>query len=233
MNSSHDKHATDRNVPSPGIWSWGWPLAVIAGLLILGLVLWTAGDENERETTATMGELETSPEVAADGEPLEPGAGTVGTEEGVLDYNLEGGAVETEPAGERAPTSDLDSSVGTAGEVPSESLEDAETIFQGDVESYLGQEVVVRGEVNDVLSPSAFLLDSDGMIGGDEVLVVHPAAAGEPEPIAAGQEIVVRGTLQRFDLEELRRQTGASLDESMLEAYEGDFVIMASPLPPH
>src|SRR5687768_3622026 len=112
MNPSRHTHSTDRNVPSPGVWSWGWPLAVIAGLLILGLILWKAGDDEERATTATMGELETVPERAAQPEDLEAGEGAVGMEEGVADYNLEGAIVETEPEAGTEPTSDIDTSVG-------------------------------------------------------------------------------------------------------------------------
>ncbi|MDP9006876.1 MAG: hypothetical protein M3N15_08175 [Actinomycetota bacterium] len=86
---------------------------------------------------------------------------------------------------------------------------------------FIGDEVVVSGEVIDVLSPSIFRLA--GPLEGQSVLVV---SAG-PEQVIEDHVVKVTGRIDDLDVLFLERELGRDLDDEVLEPFEGEGVIVA------
>ena len=82
---------------------------------------------------------------------------------------------------------------------------------------YVGQEVTVVGEVDEVLSPQAFALDEDSMLEGgidNDVLVFYPKSS-ELAPLDdawLNDEVRVTGTVGRMTTTEIEREVGWDLD---------------------
>ena len=86
---------------------------------------------------------------------------------------------------------------------------------------FIGDEVVVSGEVIDVLSPSIFRLA--GPLEGQSVLVV----TARPEQVIEDHVVKVTGRIDDLDVLFLERELGRDLDDEVLEPFEGEGVIVA------
>ena len=86
-----------------------------------------------------------------------------------------------------------------------------------DADRYMGQEVTVVGEVDEVLSPQAFALDEDSMLEGgidNDLLVFYPKSA-ELAPLDdawLNDGVRVTGTVGRMTVTEIEREVGWDLD---------------------
>jgi hypothetical protein len=102
---------------------------------------------------------------------------------------------------------------------------DGEPQLYGDVvrepARFIGEEVVVSGEVIDVLAPSIFRLA--GPLEGESILVV-PAG---PEEVAEDHVVKVTGRIDDLDVLFLERELGRDLDDEVLEPFEDEAVIVA------
>ena len=82
---------------------------------------------------------------------------------------------------------------------------------------YMGQEVTVVGEVDEVLSPQAFALDEDSLLEGgidNDLLVFYPKSA-ELAPLDdawLNDGVRVTGTVGRMTVTEIEREIGWDLD---------------------
>jgi hypothetical protein len=85
------------------------------------------------------------------------------------------------------------------------------------MERYVGQEVTVIGEVDEVLSPQAFTLDEEAILAAgidNDVLVFYPKSA-ELAPLDDAwlkDEVRVTGTVGRMTVTEIEREVGWDLD---------------------
>lgn len=86
---------------------------------------------------------------------------------------------------------------------------------------FIGEEVVVSGEVIDVLTPSIFRLA--GPLEGESILVV-PAG---PEKVAEDHVVKVTGRIDDLDVLFLERELGRDLDDEVLKPFEDEAVIVA------
>jgi len=89
--------------------------------------------------------------------------------------------------------------------------------------TYVGNFVQVRGEVDQILSPAAFVLRqvTDGTTRGVDIIVIHL-----PEDVANGELseeslALVQGQLVRFSVDALASFVGADHQSQELEKFEG------------
>ena len=85
------------------------------------------------------------------------------------------------------------------------------------LDRYQGQEVTVRGEVNEVLSPMAFELDEDSPLTAgvdNDVLVIFPKAyaLADLDDKWLNDEVRVIGTVGKMSVIEVEREIGWDLD---------------------
>ena len=91
-----------------------------------------------------------------------------------------------------------------------------------DADRYVGQEITVAGEVDEVLSPMAFALDEDAPFQGgvdNDLLVFYPKSSelADLDDQWLNDEVHVTGTLGKMSVIEVEREVGWDLD-SKLEA---------------
>lgn len=115
---------------------------------------------------------------------------------------------ETQPAPEAGRPSDAAPAANTGMKV--------EDLVK-DADRYLGQEVTVIGEVDEVLSPQAFALDEDSLLEGgidNDLLVFYPKAS-ELAPLDdawLNDSVRVTGTVGKMTVTEIEREVGWDLD---------------------
>lgn len=98
---------------------------------------------------------------------------------------------------------------------------------------FMGQRVKVLALVNNNVNTHAMVVDQDDSIMGDEVLVVSKNAL---EPVGGGggdvlfnegNDVVVTGTVGRFDRQQLEQQLGVPLDPDTFARWNGRPYIVA------
>jgi len=125
----------------------------------------------------------------------------------------------TEPMEDTAVAPDYD-----AQEASNVTLSDVAT----ETENYIGQEVTVRGEIEETLQDGVFLMDEEALFGGEDVLVMN---FDEPELLPADMpEVQVTGMVTEFVLADVEREYGIDLDPELYVDYETKPVIMAASL---
>lgn len=95
------------------------------------------------------------------------------------------------------------------------------------LDTYLGQTVTIREEVQEVVGDYAFSLDEDQLFGGEEVLIIN--ASGLPVDLVDGDDtdVQVTGEVQELILADLEREYGFDLDDELFVDYEQQPVIIA------
>lgn len=94
-----------------------------------------------------------------------------------------------------------------------------------DPRAYIGRTVTVRGEVDDLVGPRAFMLEDGDLFFDDELLVV--SAGRLPRLVEGEGEVRVTGQVRRFNRAEVEDELGIRLDERPFADYEGRPVIVA------
>lgn len=121
-------------------------------------------------------------------------------------------------------------SIGIVASDPNVTAEDLPTVAPM---TYLGQIVRAEGEIQEVLSPSAFVLSrNDGArADGNEILVIYRAVdlAGPSQP-DEGKHAVVQGELAQFTAETYRSLIEEQLGGLNLERLEGMPTIITVPV---
>lgn len=98
--------------------------------------------------------------------------------------------------------------------------------FYDDVQSYVGQEVTLSANVNQVISPMAFTIAGTGDTEVSEMLVVSSNENSELQPDLAVQ---VTGTVrQAFEVPAVEEELGIELDDSLYSDWEGQPYLVAS-----
>lgn len=88
------------------------------------------------------------------------------------------------------------------------------------------KEVRVPGQVEQVISPSAFTIGDPNDSSVEELLIVNKSGTGEITP---GVPVKVTGIVYRgFNVAEVKQETGIELDEALHRQWQGDSYIVAS-----
>lgn len=100
-----------------------------------------------------------------------------------------------------------------------------DTAFADDVDSYVGQEVTVSADVNEVLSTSSFTIAGTDDTDVEELLVVGATEVSGLEPDLA---VAVTGTVQEaFDLPAVEDELGVDLDDDLYTSWEEEPYLVA------
>jgi hypothetical protein len=100
--------------------------------------------------------------------------------------------------------------------------------------SYLGETVVVRGEVDALLSDRVLTLDEDAVAFGgldNDLLVLGAADTPAFDPDLRGTDVIVIGTVRRLDTA-LEAEVGYTIDGALLAKREGLPVLIAESVRP-
>lgn len=91
----------------------------------------------------------------------------------------------------------------------------------------IGEEVTVRGEVEEVEPGVSFVLEEEGFLEGDEVLVIN--VSGDIVPVVPSEdlELQVTGEVGNLVLADIERDYGLVLDPELYVDYENQPVILA------
>jgi hypothetical protein len=98
--------------------------------------------------------------------------------------------------------------------------------------SFAGRNVIVAGEVSDVLGPRAVAIGGDGFLPDDRLLVVARNPVGAPggreaaRPLLEGDLVLVDGTADVLEPADLQRELGVELSDR-LDRLAGDPVVVA------
>lgn len=88
------------------------------------------------------------------------------------------------------------------------------------------KKVTVPGQVEKVISPSAFSISDPDDPAVKELLIVNESGAGAIDP---GARVKVTGIVYRgFNVAQVKQETGIALDEALHKDWEGDSYIVAS-----
>ncbi|TFV63485.1 hypothetical protein E4P41_04305 [Geodermatophilus sp. DF01-2] len=152
------------------------------------------------------------------------------------------GCGEETPAAEEEPVEDVledvreDESPADEPEIPFEEIpgdELVEPVFDGlydegflaDIDAYLDREVVLSGEVADVLSETAFAMTAAGNPAVEPIVVVTPDPVPAVEP---GAPVRVAGTLEAaFQILAVEEEQGIELEDPLFEEYAGSPFLLA------
>ncbi|MGY1709011.1 hypothetical protein ACI8AC_05820 [Geodermatophilus sp. SYSU D00758] len=100
-----------------------------------------------------------------------------------------------------------------------------DSAFYGDIDSYVGEQVTVSAEVNEVLDQQAMTIaGTDGEV--EPLLVV---GAGDTSAYQNGEAVQVTGTVeQNFVLTDVEDELGVDLTDDLYADFEGEPYVMAS-----
>jgi len=107
-------------------------------------------------------------------------------------------------------------------------VESAELVTEEDdladePERFDGKSVILEGEVNEVVNPRLFKIDTDGMIGGDDVLVMNDTGVH----VTKDQRVRVRGLVDVMARREVETKLGGGLADGLFVNDEGQAVVSA------
>lgn len=90
--------------------------------------------------------------------------------------------------------------------------------------AYMGQNVTVSGEVEEIYTTGAFTLDGGDWGMDDDLLVVGATA---PRAITEDDLVQVTGEVRQFTLVDVERDLGADLDDEVFARWENRPVVVA------
>lgn len=99
-------------------------------------------------------------------------------------------------------------------------------------QEFMGQQVIVSGEISEILTPLAYVIGGEAFVGGGELLVVGPPpAAGstaliEEDEVYPQDIIQVSGEIREFNRAELEEEWGADFPEEVFTGREGEPVLI-------
>jgi hypothetical protein len=138
---------------------------------------------------------------------------TSGTEEGAaVEDVVEEDAVEDEPVAE-----------DDAAVEPYDGVYD--TAFYEDYDSYVGEEVTLSADVNEIVSEKSFTIAGTDDTTVEALLVL---ADGQMEEVTPGLTVSVTGTvMESFDLPTVEEETGLDLEDDAFTDFDGENYVVA------
>ena len=98
------------------------------------------------------------------------------------------------------------------------------------VESFIGQSVLVRNDVRETIGDRGLILDKDRVFSGETILVINTSKIPSIFSSDKTPEVLVSGKVERLTLSDLEPKYGLNLDSSLYTQYEGKPVIIATSL---
>lgn len=107
--------------------------------------------------------------------------------------------------------------------------------------SFQNKSVTLQGEIQNVLGPHAFILDGEGVLN-DEIVVLRKASesnvgttngqtttdtAGQPA-MKEGEKVEVAGSVRRMSLVDIRREYSMDLDPQVEIEFQGTFPVIVA-----
>lgn len=109
----------------------------------------------------------------------------------------------------------------TEAQTPVETLRDVEDVSE-DTNQLIGTTVTLNGEVEEILSPTTFVLEEEGTVfNDDKVLVVLDTVPDQP--IVEDQDIQVVGTVRQLIVGELERDYDLTWDLDLKRKIEAEY----------
>ncbi len=99
---------------------------------------------------------------------------------------------------------------------------------------YLGETVMVSGEVDQMIGTRAFTIGGQEFLGGDTLLAVSarplPTVGDRPtnEAVLTNDIVQVTGPVRRFNITEFEESLGIDLDNALFTRYEGQPAVVAN-----
>lgn len=102
-----------------------------------------------------------------------------------------------------------------------------------DPAEHYGEQVTVAGEVDQILSPRAFMLEGSGFLWDHEIPVLTKSDVTlRGQDITADDALMVRGTVRPFVVAEIERELGWDLDPEIEIEMRDQPVIVAESISP-
>ena len=98
------------------------------------------------------------------------------------------------------------------------------------VESFIGQSVLVRNDVRETIGDRGLILDKDRVFSGETILVINTSQMPLIFSSDKTPEVLVSGKVERLAFRELEPKYGLNLDSRLYTQYEGKPVIIATSL---
>ncbi len=96
--------------------------------------------------------------------------------------------------------------------------------------SYVGQEVTVRANVEEKVDETAFVMESDGFLNNEKVLVINASSEPFLIPDVGDSQVQVTGKVETFSMATAAKDYNLTLDADRYGEYENKPVIIANSL---
>ena len=119
-------------------------------------------------------------------------------------------------------------------EIPEEQLSGEVTVedITNNPQNYYGTQVVVDGQVRNLVGDNGFLLSEPGVVGLDLLVVsntnVRELFSQENVPGDEKVNVEILGDVQQFNITDVENKAGVNLDNNLFQPYEGKPVIIAN-----
>lgn len=101
--------------------------------------------------------------------------------------------------------------------------------IEDDPDRFIGKEVTVTGEVDDVYSDRSFELEGNDWLFDREILILTRSPMNLTSgPFVADDEVIVTGTVRYFHTAEIEREVGWDLDAAIETEWSSKPVIVAN-----
>ena len=98
------------------------------------------------------------------------------------------------------------------------------------IDSFIGESVTVRNDVVETIGDRGFILDQDRILNGETVLVIDTSKNSSKFFGDRTPEILVNGTVERLNLNDIEQKYSLNLDRNLYARYEGKPAIFADSL---
>lgn len=99
-----------------------------------------------------------------------------------------------------------------------------------DTNSYVGEEVTVRADVEEVVDETAFVMESEGFLNNERILVINASSEPFLIPDVGDSQVQVTGEVETFSMATAAEEYNLTLDPDLYGEYESQPVIIASSL---
>ena len=98
------------------------------------------------------------------------------------------------------------------------------------IDSFIGESVTVRNDVVETIGDRGFILDQDRILNGETVLAIDTSKNSSKFFGDRTPEILVNGTVERLNLNDIEQKYSLNLDRNLYARYEGKPAIFADSL---
>ena len=92
---------------------------------------------------------------------------------------------------------------------------------------YIGEEVTLRGEVDETVDETSFMIVDDGFFEGERILVINASSEPFVIPDVGDSQVQVTGRVETFVSDDIAGKYGLTLDLDLYGEYESQPVVIA------